>query len=110
MFQLQTRTTGISLRLAISLYYQLKQKQHTEAEGSAELLGEDTCEETVLFQAFHISWTCCGSAHTLCLFMHQERYGEAAAALLSLLHVLGPLFPYWKSAIWWIPWSWPRKK
>lgn len=78
---MQTSTTGISSRLAISLYYQLKQKQHTEAEGCAKLLGEDMCEETVLFQAFHISWTCCGSAHTLCLFMHQVRHAEAAAAL-----------------------------
>lgn len=48
-----TSTTGISPKLGISLYYQLK--QHTEAEGCAKLLGEDTCEETVLSQAFHIS-------------------------------------------------------
>lgn len=102
MFQMQTSTTGIPPRLGSSFYDRLKQ-EHREAEGCAKLLGEDTCENTALFQAFNVSWTCHGSTSTPCLFMHWQRCAEAAAALSfpathsrpSLALVLVFVGPHW---------------
>lgn len=105
MFQVQARTTSIPLSLTIPFCYWTNQSSTLGSRGLYKTSGRRYLETAELFQAFHISWTCCGSP--MCFHQLTETCWGCCSPLFPCCSF--QVLPSPSAGICWIPLSCPRK-